>query len=402
VTVLAGEPFGEVARREGLGFHPLFSDQQYREGIRNPDVWHPLKGFKAVVEGAMLPAMRATFAFVRDAVEAEGPGRVAVAASTLSVGARVAEERLGVPTATVHLQPVVFRDCRRPPIMGGAPLTHWTPEWWNRLFFWVADRWFLDPVVAPPVNAFRAEVGLTAPAHPPVSRLMAGWLHSPRMVLGLFPDWYAPKMPGWPAHTSLTGFPLYDESGATEVPAEVEEFLAAPGGPPIVFTPGSANVHARPFFEAAVGACARLGRRGMLLTKFGEQVPADLPAGVRRFAFVPLSAVLPRSAALVHHGGIGTASQGLVAGVPQLVMAMSHDQPDNGDRLKRLGVGEWVTPARFTADRVADMLRGLVESKVVANACRALTERLKDRGESAREEAARKLETLLDRPPPGE
>ena len=48
----------------------------------------------------------------------------------------------------------------------------------------------------------------------------------------------------------------------------------------------------------------------------------------RHFDYTPLSHVLPGAAALVHHGGIGTAAQGLASGRPQLVMPMTFDQPD--------------------------------------------------------------------------
>jgi hypothetical protein len=49
--------------------------------------------------------------------------------------------------------------------------------------------------------------------------------------------------------------------------------------------------------------------------------------------------VLPHCAAIVHHGGVGTLAQGLAAGVPQLVMPMGFDQPDNATRSSALGVG---------------------------------------------------------------
>ena len=103
----------------------------------------------------------------------------------------------------------------------------------------------------------------------------------------------------------------------------------------MVFVAGSGNRQATRFFSAAVEACHRLGCRGMLLTRYAEQCPQRLPPGVRHFDYAPLSHVLPRAAALVHHGGIGTAAQGLASGRPQLVMPMTFDQPDNASRLVR-------------------------------------------------------------------
>ncbi len=115
----------------------------------------------------------------------------------------------------------------------------------------------------------------------------------------------------------------------------------------LVFTPGSANLFGRSFFDAAVGACQQLGRRGILLTRFAEQLPPSLPSGVVHFDFVPLSLLLPRCAAFVNHGGIGSVSQAMAAGIPQLMMPLAHDQIDNAARIARLGVGSFARTAPF-------------------------------------------------------
>jgi UDP:flavonoid glycosyltransferase YjiC (YdhE family) len=212
-------------------------------------------------------------------------------------------------------------------------------------------------------------------------------------VLGLFPDWFGPPQPDWPPQTRLTGFPLYDERGGADIPEELTRFLDA-GEPPVVFTPGSAMAQGQDFFAAAVEACRLLGRRGVFLTRFPDQVPPDLPAAVRHFDYVPFSQLLPRAAALVHHGGIGTSAQALAAGVPQLVMPMAHDQPDNAARLRRLGVAASLPRARFRGPAVARDLERLLRSKEVAQNCRAVADRLKD--SRAVEQTCEELEALAD------
>jgi rhamnosyltransferase subunit B len=209
---------------------------------------------------------------------------------------------------------------------------------------------------------------------PPVKRVFSQWLHATTMVLGLFPDWFGPPQRDWPANVRLTGFPLWDTHAEAPVSREVEDFLAA-GDAPIAFSPGSANREAHEFFQTAVEACQRIGRRGILLTKYAEQLPAKLPPTVRHFGFVPLSHVLPRTAALVHHGGIGTCAQGLAAGVPQLVRPMAFDQFDNSRRLTRLGVGEEISVKAFRTPTVATELDRLLSSPTVAANCRTLAKR---------------------------
>ena len=43
-----------------------------------------------------------------------------VVASALAFGARIAQDKLGFPMATVHLQPAVFRSNIKPPKLPGA------------------------------------------------------------------------------------------------------------------------------------------------------------------------------------------------------------------------------------------------------------------------------------------
>jgi UDP:flavonoid glycosyltransferase YjiC (YdhE family) len=233
---------------------------------------------------------------------------------------------------------------------------------------WGVDRFLIHPHIVPQLNAFRAELGLR-----PVYRPFKGWLSSPQLALGLFPPWYGMAPTDWPPQLVEVGFPLYDEAERRPSDPGLEAFLeaSAAGGGAIVFTPGSAYRQGARFFEAALAAGERLGKPALLLTAFAEQLPEPLPAAHAYHApYAPFSRVFPRCAAVVHHGGIGTLSQALRAGVPQLVMPMSYDQPDNALRLRRLGAGDWLQPADFAAQALTAKLEALIGSAEVAQACR--------------------------------
>jgi UDP:flavonoid glycosyltransferase YjiC (YdhE family) len=122
----------------------------------------------------------------------------------------------------------------------------------------------------------------------------------------------------------------------------------------------------------------KLNRRVLLLTRHKDQLPKQLPATVRHELYAPFGRLLPRCAALVHHGGIGTTSQALRAGVPQLMMPMSHDQFDNAVRVRRLGAGGEVKRNRYRADRVASELARLVDSAQIIEAAREVQKRFTD------------------------
>jgi UDP:flavonoid glycosyltransferase YjiC (YdhE family) len=295
----------------------------------------------------------------------------------LSFGTRLYEEKHGAPAATLHLAPSIFRsDFEQPAYATERDLSS-MPRWVKRTFWWGIDRFVIDPLIAPKLNAFRQELGL-----PPVTRVFRHWLHSPQRAIALFPDWFFPPQPDWPPSLRVTGFPLYDESDHQQLSSLLLEFLDR-GPAPIVFTAGSANQNAAAFFRSAVDAAARLNRRAVLLTRFAEQLPT-LPSTVHHETFAPLSRVLPRSAALVHHAGIGTLAQALAAGVPQLTMPMGFDQPDNTTRLVRLGVAKWVAPSDFSGERVATLLNTLLTDPAVASACAKYAALLKDGSALAR------------------
>jgi UDP:flavonoid glycosyltransferase YjiC (YdhE family) len=366
VEVIANSYYQSIIERAGLEFVELGTYEDLRPGIENPDLWHRQKGFLILAQ-AILPLMRPLYEII---ARRYVPGETIVVASSLALAARVAQEQLGLPLVTVHLQPTVFRSAyEKSEFLPRLFSPRWLRVPGKRLLDWLLDVLLLDPVMGREINALRTSLGL-----PRVRRPMYRWLHSPQLVLGLFPEWFAAPQPDWPPQTRLTGFPLYDDPARQEIPKEVEAFLAA-GTPPIVFTPGSAMKHGRQFFAESVTACRLLGRRGLLLTRFPEQIPDNLPEGVCHFDYLPLSQVLPRAAALVSHGGIGTVSQALAAGIPQLVMPMAFDQFPNAARLVRLGVARSLPAKAYRGQAVALALADLLTSGDVRNQCQAIARR---------------------------
>jgi rhamnosyltransferase subunit B len=63
-----------------------------------------------------------------------------------------------------------------------------------------------------------------------------------------------------------------------------------------------------------------------------------------------------------------TLNQALASGRPMLVVPHAHDQPDNADRARRLGVARIVSPRRYRAGRVAAILEDLLTSPSHAEA----------------------------------
>lgn len=75
---------------------------------------------------------------------------------------------------------------------------------------------------------------------------------------------------------------------------------------------------------------------------------------------VPHDWLLPRVAAVVHHGGAGSTAAGLRAGKPTLVVPFVGDQPFWGARVHALGAGPEPLPSRHLTGGLPARLAELV------------------------------------------
>jgi UDP:flavonoid glycosyltransferase YjiC (YdhE family) len=365
-TIITNPFFQELIETRGLGFLPLGTLEDARATIADPDLWHPRKGFEVVARRAIVPAIAETYRHI----ERHAGSATVVAASGIALGARVAQERLGIPTATVHLQPSIIRSLVDAGMAGNVRISSSQPMWFKRAFFRLADWLVIDRALKAPLNRFRATLRL-----PPIDRVMHRWMHSPQLVIAFFPDWFASPQPDWPPHTHLVGFPLWDAARPGTIAPEAHEFLAA-GAPPVIFTPGSATATLHSYFRESVAVARDLGIRAMLVTNYPDQIPKELPPNVRTFGYLPFSEVLPRSAMLVYHGGIGTLAQTVKAGIPHLVVPNGHDQFDNGFRIERLGLGRSIPQTAYRARTVAGVIRRILDDRELPARCRDYSGRI--------------------------
>jgi len=365
-TIITNEIFSDSVRAASLDFIAMGTTREARETMADPRLWQASRGYQCVAERVIVPNISRLYQIIE---RQAGPDTIVVA-SGVCFGARLAQEKLGTPLATVHLQPTLIRSLVDSGKYGPIPMGPTVPPAIKQSMFWLLDTLAIDRFMVPALNRFRAQLTLR-----PVHRVLDSYAHSPQLVLCLFPDWFAPPQPDWPPNTHQTGFVLYDAGDVVGIPSAVEEFLAA-GSPPVVFTPGSAAATLHEFFRESVEACCIAGLRGLLITMHPGQLPKKLPAQVRSFSYLPFSQILPRCAAITYHGGIGTMAQAIKAGVPHLVVPNSHDQPDNGFRIERLGLGSCVPPRRYRASEMAARLRELVHSGEIRERCREYSGRI--------------------------
>ena len=202
--------------------------------------------------------------------------------------------------------------------------------------------------------ALRDRLGVAGYGHPIYEGQAA-----PQGSLALFPPLYGTPQPDWPPHTVQTGAISYLPKNDAPLPREIEDFLAA-GPAPLIFTLGaSAGRAAGDFFKTATAIAERLHMRALLM---GDSDTVPLPPALLRTSFVSYAEIFPRSAAIIHAGGIGTSL--LALGKPQLLIPFAHDQHDNALRLQRQGLAHVIPIDRFTVRRGTAALRDLLATPV--------------------------------------
>lgn len=313
-------------------------------------IMEPKTGPRFLTEEIIYPAVRDSY---DDLLRAVAGADLLVTHPAAPAGPLVGR-KTGMPWISTVLAPFSFFSAYDPPV----------PPFWQ----WMIKLSVLGPRFmkfsldlaksghkAKAVAEFREELGLSDFGNP----IFEGQ-HSPTLVLALFSKVFGKPQPDWPRQTEVTGFCFYDGRHQMPMPIELAEFLDA-GPPPVVFTLGSTAVWvARDFFSESIEAAKRLGQRAVLLVGGERNHLSSLPDGMIAVDYAPYETLLPRASVVVHHGGVGTTSQGLLAGVPTLIVPFAFDQSDNAEHARRLGTSRTVYRNKYRAARVAKELHELL------------------------------------------
>src|SRR6185437_11463475 len=140
-----------------------------------------------------------------------------------------------------------------------------------------------------------------------------------------------------------------------------------------------------------------IGRRAVLVIGDERNLPRSLPQGVIAVDYVPYQSILPRACVVVHHGGVGTTSQALLAGVPTLIVPFAFDQSDNAEHARKLVTSRTLYRNNYHAPRVADELHEILARPAYRRG--ALEVRQKLRQEDGPGRAADLIEQVLSGTP---
>ena len=379
------EIYREKIEGAGLEFFPVrpnIAQPQQQDAELLERLMEPRTGPRFLTEEVIFPAVRDSYNDLNEAVT----GADLLLTHPAAPAGPLVGRKTGMPWISTILAPMSFFSAYDTPV---PPYMQWTMN--LRLLGPRFMKFSLDlmkrPHKAKAVAAFRNELGLSDYGNP----IFEGQ-HSPTLVLALFSPVFAQAQPDWPRHTEITGFCFYDGHDQLPMPVELEEFLAA-GPPPIVFTLGTSAVWvARDFFQESIEAAQRLGRRAVLLIGDERNRLATVPDGMIAVNYAPYQSLLPRASVVVHHGGVGTTAQALLAGVPTLIVPFAFDQSDNAEHARRLGTSRTVYRNSYRAPRLERELRELLERPDYRRKAVAVSNKLKQENGPAR--AADLIENL--------
>jgi UDP:flavonoid glycosyltransferase YjiC (YdhE family) len=343
-TLMTHCVYDQKASLHGLDFVPIDTPAEYHAFVEDQPLLNTPRGIPQFLKRHALSNVSILLDQVARRVS--DPDTVLLTRDLFDTAPRLISETLGLPLIWIFT----------------APSQITTASLRSQLF---------STILAADIEKIRSSLGLD----PRVSEVY--WRTYANISIALWPEWFGAPERDWPSPLAFAGFMVEEAEKTDRLPLEIEAILAN-RIPPILITAGTGSYLGGEFHAASARACFLLNRPGIVVSRYQSQMPAQLPDSVYSAAFLPFRLLMPRIGAVIHHGGIGTSCCALFAGIPQLVLPMGADRPDNAERLNRLGVAEYLPPSQWKPDLIAEALRRLLESSVVSDRCKELAARLQN------------------------
>ena len=331
VRLATGRDSETMVKAHGLDYSPLNAD--FLEIMRR-DPKALQKGLNPI---AFVRTARRELSRMADGWSKDGY-RAALGADLLIGGGMVAGlaaslgERLEIPSAGAHLQPVT--PCPDIPPMMLPPPKKPRPGFVNTGLYHVCQL-LVWQMLSPAYKTVRQELDLPKASY--WRTFHSENAHKIKHLYGFSPT-LIPPSPHWTDSVKVTGNWLLEEHN-WQAPDDLLAFLDA-GEKPIYVGFGSMlGEDIEAFTLKVIEAIQLSGKRAILATGWGGLSPdAVNPQEIFVLNSAPHDWLFPRVSLAVHHGGAGTTAAALHAGIPSVVVPFYGDQPFWAWRLQQLGI----------------------------------------------------------------
>src|SRR6187397_3276774 len=149
------------------------------------------------------------------------------------------------------------------------------------------------------------------------------------------------------------------------------------GRPAVLLSLSTTYMQQEDLLQRLVDALGRVDCQALVTTGPGMRARpvARVPGNVHVVESTPHGAVLPHVDLVITHGGHGTVTRSLAAGVPVMVVPISRDQPDNAARVVHHRVGIKVSK-RSSPDKFATAVRRVLADGTIRANTRRMAQRL--------------------------
>ncbi len=360
VVFLTNGYYEDFITSKGLRFVQTTTKQNRQDLLSHKNLWNPYKGLM-VLNKATKILFEASF----DPILREARGCDAIISHSLMYAAKTVAEHLGVQHIGLLFSPIQVRSTISLPTLPGGHNPNGSRL--SQYFFYkFADNVLFDPFVSGPVNKKRKELGLKKASG------LIQWGASDTVNVGLWPEWYK-KTEADQSSLTTVGFPKSIEFVHDEDDAIME--WVHNGTPPIIATLGSGNMFAGKLLEKIRAITAMSDERFMFIQPGSDSATVFDPQLVIT-GKLKLSSVLPLSKLFIHHGGAGSVAQAVVTGTPQIIMPLSHDQPDNAGHIIRNKLGTAVWNKNISPEKLLEVLTDVTNSSEILQSCKTAKERI--------------------------
>jgi sterol 3beta-glucosyltransferase len=146
-----------------------------------------------------------------------------------------------------------------------------------------------------------------------------------------------PPSRDWNANIYVTGYLFEEPNDVYRPSSKLKQFLDSGESPVCVSFGSMLNRDAEKINHIVHESLRQSRNRGIILSGWSEV--RESSDDFLYLQAVPHQWLLPYCKMIIHHGGAGTTSAGLLAGIPNIVIPHTADQPFWGNRIHDIGVG---------------------------------------------------------------
>ena len=345
VTLITHCVYEARAKNRSLDFVALDSPQEYEKFLEDQELLNTPRGIPEFLRRHSLSRALGEYQLVSQ--QCESKNSIIVTRDLFDLVPRLVAEKLRLPLRWIF----------------GFP---------SQVETWSLREQLFSQLLRSEINKIRSTLGLQA------SSLGSCDFGYPTIGVALWPEWFAESKADSPIRVVPVGFLREDDATEEDFPPAITRILNG-GKPAVLITAGTGTYIGPEFYQAAVKACELLNFAGIAVAQHATQLPKDCHPCVRWIGILPFRKLMQHIRVVIHHGGLGTLACAMEAGIPQLVLPKGADRPDNAARLQKLGVAEVLPPPKWRPELIAEALMRLVSSPMVAEKCRTVADRLRDK-----------------------